>query len=46
MEDILVFPLLRNLTMVHGLQLPPKTAAYVENMSKKSGVPLFAERAV
>lgn len=46
MEDILVFPLLRNLTMVRGLQLPAKTAAYVENMSKKSGVPLFAERAV
>lgn len=46
MEDILVFPLLRNLTIVRGLQLPPKTDAYVRTMSGAAKVPLLFERAV
>ena len=46
MEDILLFPLLRNLTIVRGLVLPPKTAAYVEAVSAMSGVPLLTDKAV
>lgn len=46
MEDILLFPLLRNLTVVRGLVLPPKTAAYVEAVSAMSGVPLLTDKAV
>ena len=46
MEDILLFPLLRNLTVVRGLVLPPKTAAYVEAVSAMSGVPLLMDKAV
>ena len=45
MEDILLFPLLRNLTIVRGLVLPPKTAAYVAAVSAMSGVPFFFYRA-
>ena len=46
MEDILLFPLLRNLTIVRGLVLPPKTAAYVAAVSAMSGVPLLMDKAV
>ena len=46
MEDIIVFPILRNLTIVRGLQMPPKTADYVRRMSALSGVPLLADKAV
>ena len=46
MEDILVFPILRNLTIVRGLEMPPKVAAYVAEMSHLSGVPLQTKRAV
>ncbi|MDO4878033.1 MAG: glutaredoxin 2 [Neisseria sp.] len=46
MEDILVFPLLRNLTVVRGLRLPPGTDAYVRQMSMLCGVPLLSDRAV
>jgi glutaredoxin, grxB family len=46
MEDILLFPLLRNLTIVRGLVLPPKTAAYVAAVSAMSGVPLLTDKAV
>ena len=46
MEDIIVFPILRNLTIVRGLQMPPETAAYVRHMSALSGVPLLADKAV
>ncbi|MGF6148775.1 Glutaredoxin-2 [Kingella potus] len=46
MEDILLFPVLRNLTIVRGLKLPPKTAAYVSAVSAMCGVPLLADKAV
>ncbi|MCQ9326092.1 glutaredoxin 2 [Neisseria dentiae] len=46
MEDIHVFPLLRNLTAVRGLALPPKLKAYTDNMPAASGVPLYTDRAV
>ncbi|MFC2306717.1 MAG: hypothetical protein ACFNKE_06580, partial [Neisseria elongata] len=43
---ILVFPILRNLTIVRGLEMSPKVAAYVAEMSRLSGVPLQTGRAV
>ncbi|MDO4641976.1 MAG: GrxB family glutaredoxin [Neisseria sp.] len=46
MEDIIVFPILRNLTMVRGLVLPEKLMAYVLAMSEASGVPLYFDRAL
>ena len=46
MEDILTFPILRNLTVVRGVQWPEKTAAYLTRMSAQSGVPLYFDRAL
>lgn len=46
MEDIHVFPLLRNLTVVRGLVLPPKLKAYADNTAAAAGVPLYTDRAV
>lgn len=45
-EDIITFPLLRNLTMVKGVQYPSAVQRYVETMSANSRVPLFADRAI
>ncbi|MEE6074877.1 glutaredoxin 2 [Avibacterium paragallinarum] len=46
MEDILLFPMLRNLTCVKGLNFPPKTRAYVETMAKLAQVELYFDKAV
>lgn len=46
LEDILVFPILRNLTCVKGINFPPKVKAYVEAMSRLSNVPLYWEKAI
>ncbi len=46
MEDIEVFPVLRNLSMVNGIEWPKPLRAYLEKMSEKSGVPLFFSRAI
>lgn len=45
-EDIITFPVLRNLTMVKGLQYPERIRRYVENMAQQSGVPLYYGKAV
>ena len=45
-EDIITFPLLRNLTMVKGLQYPEQIRRYVKLMSAFSGVPLYYDKAV
>jgi glutaredoxin, grxB family len=45
-EDIITFPLLRNLTMVKGVDYPPAVRRYVETMSAQSRVPLFDDRAI
>lgn len=45
-EDILLFPMLRNLTCVKGLSFPPKTQAYVETMAKLAQVELYFDKAV
>ena len=46
MEDILVFPLLRNLSMVKGVAYPDNVAHYVRAMSQATKIPLFFDRAV
>lgn len=46
MEDILVFPLLRNLSMVKGAAYPDNVAHYVRTMSQATQIPLFFDRAV
>lgn len=46
MEDILVFPVLRNLTVVRGIEWPQKVMGYLMMMSEKSGVPLYFDRAL
>ena len=45
-EDILVFPILRNLTVVRGIEWPQKVMGYLMTMSEKSGVPLYFDRAL
>jgi len=46
LEDILVFPILRNLTCVKGIHFPPKVKNYVEIMSRLSNVPLYWDKAI
>ncbi|ASK27970.1 glutaredoxin 2 [Neisseria chenwenguii] len=46
MEDILLFPVLRNLTIVSGIEFPKNTAAYLTRMGKASGVDLYFDRAI
>ncbi len=46
LEDILLFPMLRNLTCVKGLQFPPNVADYVAKMAELSKVELYTDRAV
>ncbi len=42
-NDILLFPQLRSLTIVPGLEMPAPVADYVARMSEASGVPLVSE---
>lgn len=46
LEDIIVFPMLRNLTCVRDIQFPPEVAAYLAKMSKQSGVDLYFDKAI
>lgn len=46
LEDILVFPVLRNLTCVKGVKYPEKLANYVKQMSNLSKVNLYTKQAV
>lgn len=46
MEDIILFPVLRNLSMVSGLNYPPRLAAYLHHMAERSKVPLYSDRAL
>lgn len=41
MEDILIFPILRNLTMVRNMTFPENILRYLNKMSEKSGVSLY-----
>lgn len=44
-EDILLFPILRNLTCVKGLVFPSKVADYVQTMANLSKVELYTQYA-
>lgn len=46
MEDILVFPMLRNLSMVRGAVYPEKISAYLHDLARQSGVNLYFEYAL
>ncbi|OOF46067.1 glutaredoxin, GrxB family [Rodentibacter trehalosifermentans] len=46
LEDIIVFPMLRNLTCVRDIQFPAEVKAYLEKMSEQSGVPLYFDLAI
>ncbi|WP_294954386.1 glutaredoxin 2 [uncultured Gilliamella sp.] len=46
LDDICLFPVLRNLTCVKGLTFPPKIKAYLLSMAEDSGVDLFFDRAI
>lgn len=46
MEDILIFPVLRNLSIVKGLVLPENIRAYLLHMAQQSQVDLYFERAL
>ena len=46
MEDVLVFPLLRNLTMVNGIRFPEKVADYASKMAETYRIDLYHDRAV
>ena len=46
LEDIMLFPMLRNLTCVKGLVLPPNVAKYTERMAELSNIDLYTDRAV
>lgn len=46
MEDIMLFPMLRNLTMVRGIVWPQSLLDYVLNVSEQSGVDTYFDRAL
>ena len=46
LEDIMLFPMLRNLTCVKGLAFPSNVAKYTERMAVLSQVGLYTDRAV
>ncbi|WP_277074697.1 glutaredoxin 2 [Simonsiella muelleri] len=46
LEDIIIFPILRNLTMVSGLNFPEKLLNYTHKMAKKSLVNLYFDCAI
>lgn len=46
MEDIIIFPVLRNLTLVKDIAFPAKLQAYIERLSAESKVPLYSDRAL
>ncbi|OCG68403.1 glutaredoxin, GrxB family [Gilliamella sp. Nev5-1] len=46
LDDICLFPVLRNLTCVKSLTFPPKIKAYIQSMSKQSKVNLFFDKAI
>lgn len=46
MDDFTLYPMLRPLTLVKGLQLPEQLKAYLETVSKRTKVPLHYDVAV
>ena len=46
MEDIIIFPMLRNLTMVRGIQFPAVVQDYIANMAQRSQINTYFDRAL
>lgn len=46
LEDILLFPILRNLTIVKGIQYPNKVSAYLHKMALQTGIDLYLDRSI
>lgn len=46
LDDILLFPIVRNLTIVRGAVFPEKVMGYLKRMSAATGVDLYADRAL
>ena len=46
MEDILLFPLLRNMTMVKGIEWTAPVLDYMHSISRITRIPLFDDRAI
>ena len=46
LEDIIAFPVLRNLTCVKGIEFPPAVLSYVTNVAKLSHLPLYFDKAI
>lgn len=46
LEDIMVFPMLRNITCIKGVQIPAKAQNYITTMAKLSKIDLYTEKAV
>lgn len=45
-DDIHLFPLLRNLTLVAGIEWPSRVAAYRDNMAKQTQISLLSSHAI
>lgn len=45
-DDICLFPVLRNLTCIKGLTFPTKVKKYIESMAKQSNIDLYFDRAM
>lgn len=45
-DDVMIFPMLRNLTMVKGLTFPTHVIEYVNEVADLTGVMLYTDRAV
>ncbi|WP_058913952.1 glutaredoxin 2 [Entomohabitans teleogrylli] len=45
-DDIHLFPLLRNLTLVAGIDYPGRVAAWRDNMAKQTAINLLSSRAI
>lgn len=45
-DDIHLFPLLRNLTLVAGIEWPSRVAAYRDNMAKQTQINLMSSHAI
>lgn len=45
-DDILIFPTLRNLTMVKNLNFPQQVLEYIQDVATVSGVELYFDRAI
>ncbi|TCP91245.1 glutaredoxin 2 [Cricetibacter osteomyelitidis] len=46
LEDIILFPVLRNFTCVKGVHFPTKVAQYVEKMAELSKINLYTNQAI